>query len=121
MDELTTTGISYVSELKDGEINNFEINPEDLGLEKISISEIKGGDVRFNSKALRDLLNNTGNKAYKDIVLLNSSAALLIAGKAEDLKQGIEIAREAIESSKAMQTLKSLIEVSNSVITVEEN
>ena len=89
MDELTVTGTTSVVELKDGEIRNFEINPEDAGVGRHPIADIKGGDATHNAKALKGVLDGDKN-AYRDIVLMNAGAGLYIAGLADGLKQGRE-------------------------------
>jgi anthranilate phosphoribosyltransferase len=112
MDELTITGTSTVAELKSGTIRCFEITPEDAGLQRATLEDIKGADAIYNAEKLRGLLN--GEKgAYRDIVLLNSAAALMVMDKAPDLKQGAVIAAAAIDSGKARAALESLIEITN--------
>jgi anthranilate phosphoribosyltransferase len=112
LDELTTTTKSYVSELKDGKVKNYTIDPQELGLNLATKEQLKGGDAEENAKALRAVLSGeTG--AYRDIVLLNAAAALLVGGKVDDLKSGIKMAEEAIDSGKAKETLAKLVEVTN--------
>jgi anthranilate phosphoribosyltransferase len=112
LDELTITGKSYVSEFKDGAVRNFEISPEDAGLPLHDMSELKGGDAEYNAAALRAILNGEEN-AYLDIVLLNSAAALIVAGKTDNLKEGVRIAKAAIHDGKAAKTLEKWIKMSN--------
>ena len=119
-DELTTTGPSYVVELKDGTINEFEIAPEDAGIEPCKLSDLKGGAPEENAAALRALLAGTPG-AYRDIVLYNSAASLLIADKARDLDHGIDLATEAIDSGAAAAKLASLVEISNRELLAEES
>lgn len=107
LDELTVTGPSQVAELKDSRVSTFEITPQDAGLPIHGAAALKGGDPKDNAKALSDLLNGTSG-AYRDIVLLNASAALLIADKVSDLKAGAALAAEAIDSGKAQKTLEAL-------------
>jgi anthranilate phosphoribosyltransferase len=110
MDELSTTGTSFVAELKDGAVRTFEITPEELGLERASLDDLIGGDTVENAKALHALLNGqTG--AYRDIVLLNAAAGLVVTGKANDLKSGLALAAEAIDSAKAKHSLQKLVEI----------
>lgn len=112
MDELTITGPSYVAELENGEINMFEITPEEAGLERAETGSLKGGSPHRNAHELSLLL--AGKKsAYRDVVLLNAAAALIIAGKARDIKEGINIAASAIDSDKAKQALADLVRISN--------
>lgn len=111
-DELTTTGPSYVVELKDGKIEEFEIAPEDVGIERCSLEDLKGGEPEENAAALRAVL--TGQTGpYRDIVLYNAAAALLIAEQARDMDDGVEQAAEAIDSGAAAAKLESLIAISN--------
>lgn len=113
LDELTTTGPSHVSELKDGVIKTFTISPEDAGLPPASAADLKGGDPDYNAAALRALLDGERN-AYRDIVLLNAAASLMVADKVETLKDGATMAADAIDSGAARQRLETLVSVSNS-------
>ncbi len=110
LDELTTTGASTVSELKDGKVTTFEITPEDAGLKRVDPQELKGGDPATNAKAITEMLNGAPG-AYRDIVLLNAGAALVVAGKAADIKAGIATAAEVIDSGAALTTLERLIAI----------
>ena len=109
-DELTTTGISYVSELKDGQVTNFELSPEDAGLPTAKLEDLKGGDAEYNAAAMRVVFDGEKN-AYRDIVLYNAAAALIIADQAADLKAGVEMAADAIDSGKATATLNGMIAI----------
>jgi len=113
LDELTTTGTSHVSELKDGVIKTFTISPEDAGLPQASAADLKGGDPDYNAAALRALLDGERN-AYRDIVLLNAAASLTVADKVETLKDGATMAADAIDSGAARHRLERLVSVSNS-------
>lgn len=106
-DELSIAGPSWVAQLKDGQITEFEISPEDAGLPVHPFDEIIGGDPTHNAQAARALLAGQPG-AYRDAVLLNSAAALLIAGRAADLPQGVEIARDSIDSGAALAKLQAL-------------
>lgn len=113
MDELTTTGESWVAELReDGTIHEFSINPQDLGFAPATLKDLAGRDPAFNAVRLRELLHGQQG-AYRDIVLLNSAAVLLVAGKAADLQQGIALAAEAIDSRKARETLATLVSITS--------
>ncbi len=112
LDELTTTGPSYVAALENGAVRSFEVNPADAGLELAQPVDLLGGDSEANANALCDLL--AGHKtAYRDIVLLNAAAALVVAGKVMDLKAGVALASEAIDSGKAAMVLQRLVALSN--------
>lgn len=112
LDEMTTAGTTQVAALDNGEITTFQVTPEDAGLPRAQFADLKGGTGEENAKALRAVLSGEKN-AYRDIALLNAGAALLIAGRAKDLKSGIALAAESIDSGKALQALEKLIEVSN--------
>ncbi|OSQ31039.1 anthranilate phosphoribosyltransferase [Thalassospira sp. MCCC 1A03138] len=112
LDEISTTGPTFVAEVKNGTVTTFEINPEDYGLEIVTLDALKGGDAQTNAQAILDLL--AGKKsAYRDIVLLNAAAALVVTDIATDLADGIEKARAAIDSGKAAETLQALVRISN--------
>ena len=112
LDEITITGDTHVAEFKDGKINEFTVSPEDAGLKRATMKEIEGGDAEYNAAAIWDILGGEKN-AYRDIVLLNTSAALIVSGNATDLKDGVRIATQAIDSGKAKETLENWIEMSN--------
>lgn len=114
LDEITTTGESTVAELKDGQVNVFTLTPEDAGLKRATPDELKGGDVATNAAALRTLLFGRGG-AYRDIVTLNAGAALVVAGKATDLKTGVEMALDGIMSGRAKKALDTLVAITNEV------
>jgi anthranilate phosphoribosyltransferase len=112
MDELTTTGLTTVAELRDGKVTVFELSPEDAGLKRTTIDRLKGGDAAYNADALRGLLRGDEGP-YRDIVLLNAGAALLVAGKAQSIKQGVMLAASAIDDGRAAAALDRLVAVTN--------
>ncbi|CCQ73961.1 anthranilate phosphoribosyltransferase [Magnetospira sp. QH-2] len=112
LDELTTTGPSFVAELKDGAVAEFEVSPADAGLPMAAPEDLKGADPETNAKALRDVLGGTEG-AYRDVVLLNAAASLVVADKAGDLKQGVAQAADSIESGKALAALDKLVALTN--------
>ncbi|MEM5585072.1 anthranilate phosphoribosyltransferase [Roseibium sp. AS2] len=112
MDEITTTGPTFVSELRDGELRSFEISPQDVGLPIANPADLKGGLPAENARALREVLAGTRN-AYRDIVLFNAAASLLVADKVSDLKTGVEQAAQSIDSGSAADTLEKLVAASN--------
>ncbi len=112
LDEITTTGTTYVSELKGGAVTSFEVTPEDAGLSRADPDDLKGGDAETNAKAVTAMLAGEAGP-YRDIVVLNAAAALVIAGKADDLKAGAGQAAEAIDSGRAKETLARLVAISN--------
>ena len=112
LDEISTTGPTSVTEVIDGKISEFEMSPEDYGIDKAAMDDLRGGHPEENAKALSGLLRGeTG--PYRDIVLLNSGAALMIAGIAKDISDGIIKAQNAIDSGNAGAALKKLIEISS--------
>lgn len=112
LDEITTTGPTYVSEMDGGKLRHFEISPEDAGLPRAKLEDLKGDEPTANAVALRAVLNGTPG-AFRDIVLFNAAAALLIAGKAKDLRDGVAQAAQSIDSGKARAALARLIEITH--------
>lgn len=114
-DELTITGISWVSALEeDGTIRDVELHPEDAGLPLHPFEAIIGGSPEDNAQAFRALLNGD-HSAYRDAVLLNSAAALVVANAANSLKEGVEMARESIDSGAAKTKLDALAKITSAV------
>jgi anthranilate phosphoribosyltransferase len=111
-DEITTTGETQVAELKGGEVRSFTLTPEAAGLGRHSKEDLRGGDSETNAAALRNVLSGAAG-AYRDTVLMNAGAGLVVAGAVAELADGIAKAREAIDSGRAMQVLDRLVEVSN--------
>ncbi len=112
LDELTTTGTTLVAELKDGKVASFEVTPEDAGLPRATLDDIKGGDPAANAAQLTLLLDGRRGP-LRDIVLLNSAAALIVAGRARDLRRGVDQAAEAIDEGKARRVLEKLVAITN--------
>ena len=106
-DELTITGTSWVSAVENGAVTDFEIHPDDAGLPTYDFADITGGTPEYNGAALRAVLNGeTG--AYRDAVLLNAAAALLIAGKVSTLRDGVPMAAEALDTGRALEKITAL-------------
>ncbi len=112
LDEITPTGTTWVAELKDGKVTTFEIQPEDAGVKRRTLAELKGGDAEYNARALRAVLGGEKN-AFRDAATMTAGAALLVAGKASDLKDGTAKAEAAIDTGAAEKVLAKLVEVSN--------
>ncbi|MGH6934555.1 MAG: anthranilate phosphoribosyltransferase, partial [Dongiaceae bacterium] len=112
LDELTTTGPSFVAELKDGKVSTFEVTPEQAGIPRATAADLKGGDPATNALALNAVLDGHAGP-YRDIVLYNSAAALLIANKASDLRSGVALAADAIDSGRARAALQRLVAITN--------
>lgn len=110
-DEITITGTTQVAELDKGSIKTFEINPSDFGFDTASESDIAGGDANENAKALREVLDGKPS-AYRNMVIMNTAASMVVADKAKNLQDGAAQAKQAIDSGAAMSTLEKLIEVS---------
>ena len=112
LDEITTAGTTAVAELKDGRVRSFEISPEDAGLKTAKPEALRGGDAEHNAKALLAVLQGKPG-AFRDVSVLNAAAALIVAGKAQDLKDGAALAAKSIDSGEAEGRLDRLIAVSN--------
>lgn len=113
MDELTTTGGSYVAELKNGVVSTFTVTPADVGLAEAKPEDLVGGDAEQNAAAIRSVLAGEPGP-FRDVVILNSAAALVVAGQAANIKQGAELATKAIDQGAAKTALDKLVETSNS-------
>ncbi|MBN9236257.1 MULTISPECIES: anthranilate phosphoribosyltransferase [Phyllobacteriaceae] len=111
-DEITTTGETEVAELVGGAIRSFKLTPEMVGLKRHSKQDLRGGDAAYNAEALRRMLAGAPG-AYRDTVLMNAGAGLVVAGKAATLEDGIAQAVAAIDSGKAKAVLDRLVKVSN--------
>ncbi len=112
MDEVTTTGITHLAKLEEGEVSVGAIDPRDHGMELADERELVGGDAEHNAKALRAVLAGEPSP-YADIVALNAAAALCVAGAVTTLDKGIVKAREVLASGEATKTLDTLVRVSN--------
>ena len=112
LDEISLSAPTKVCEIKDGWYKTKVITPEEFGFERCSKDDLKGGTPKENAEITRAILN--GEKSHKrNAVLLNAGAALYIAGKANDMKDGVKLAAELIDSGKAKATLEKLISLSN--------
>jgi anthranilate phosphoribosyltransferase len=114
LDEITTSGPTSVAALENGKIRLFEVTPEDAGLVRSKPDALKGGDADHNAKALLDVLRGKAG-AFRDVSILNAAAALIVAGKAKDLKSGAALAAKSIDSGEAEGSLDRLITISNAV------
>ncbi len=115
LDELSISDVTHVAVLEHGRIMLKDVSPEDAGLPRWPLAEVKGGDALQNAAALTRLLDGERG-AYRDIVLLNAAAALIVADKAEDLRAGADMAAKAIDSGGAKAVLKTLIAVSHGAL-----
>jgi len=114
LDEITTAGPTSVAALQNGVIRTFDITPEDAGLKRSKPDDLRGGDAEHNAKALLDVLKGKQGP-FREVSVINAAAALIVAGKAKDLKQGATLATKSIDSGEAEGRLDRLIAVSNAV------
>jgi anthranilate phosphoribosyltransferase len=112
IDELTTAGVSTVAEFKDGRVTSFEVAPEDAGLARVPRDALRGGEPAHNAAQMRELLGGATGP-LRDIVLLNSAAALVVAGRAADLREGVRMAAEALDGGAAKRALDRLVAETN--------
>ncbi|MDX1709986.1 MAG: anthranilate phosphoribosyltransferase [Rhodovibrionaceae bacterium] len=112
LDELSTTGPSMVAEVRHGQVHRFEVSPADAGLPKSSLEDLKGGDAERNAHVMRAMLDGE-HGPFRDIVVLASAAALVVADKADNLKAGAAMAAEAIDGGGARDVLEKLIAITN--------
>lgn len=115
LDEVTTTGPTKVAEVRDGSVRQWEITPEMADIQRVSLDALKGGDAQHNAQVIRDMLDGQPGP-YRDIVVLNAAAALMVAGKADDIASGAAIARAAIDHGAARTALERLVAVTNTVV-----
>jgi anthranilate phosphoribosyltransferase len=108
LDEITISGESKISEVRQGEVRTYYVAPEDFGIARAPIQAIQGGDAQQNADIIREILADGGG-TRKDVVLLNAAAGLVVGGKAVSLREGIQLARESIRSGKALSCLERLV------------
>jgi anthranilate phosphoribosyltransferase len=112
LDEITTSGATAVASLENGKVTTFEIKPEDLGLKVARPEELRGADADTNAAALTEVLKGKKN-AFRDVALLNAAAAIMVAGKAKDLTEGLAVASKSLDSGEAEGRLDRLVKISN--------
>ncbi len=112
LDEITITGKTKISELKDGKIKSYYITPEKFGIKRSSLDDIKGGDAKENAEIVISVLKGE-RSPRRDVVLLNAAASLVSGFKAKGIKDGIKLSAESIDSGRAMEKLLKLIELTN--------
>lgn len=113
MDEISISDITYASRLRDEKVEEFIIDPQEWGIKKVPLEAIIGGDGSENAQILHNIFDGRSSDAQRDIVLINTAAALMVDDLARDMQDGLEMAREAIKSKKAKEKLKQIIEISN--------
>jgi len=112
LDEITITGPTRVAEVLEGKVRTFEIDPEEFGIARASLETIAGGDAAENARMIREILS--GKKSpRRDVVQLNAAAALVVAGKTEQMSEGMKAAGESIDSGAALGKLEALIRFTN--------
>jgi len=114
LDEITITGATRIGEVREGQVHTYEVRPEEFGLKRATLDDISGGDAEANAQFIREILQGE-NSARRDVVLLNSAAALVAAGKADHLRDAMPLAVEAIDSGAAAGKLGALIAFSTRV------
>jgi len=112
LDEITTTGKTFITELNDQEIYSYELNPEDYNIKISSQADLIGGLPNDNAEKIIKLLDGEEGP-FRDIVIINAAAAIYISGEAINIEEGIELANQSLNSGKAKTSLKKLIKVSN--------
>jgi anthranilate phosphoribosyltransferase len=111
LDEITTSGPTYVAALDNGAVRTFEITPDEVGVERVSPDVLRGGDAQHNAEALRDVLQ--GKKGpFRDVALMNAAAGLIVAGRAKTMRDGMALAAKAVDSGEAEGRLDRLVAVS---------
>lgn len=113
MDEISVSDVTHYAKIEEGSISHGVLDPEEYGITLSSFEAIKGGDAKCNASITMDIINGLEKGAKRDIVLLNSAAALVANEDARDIKEGLEMAAEAIDSKQCARHLKKIIEVSN--------
>lgn len=112
LDEITITGPTRIAEVREGSVKTYEVTPEEFGLRRTTLDDISGGDATDNAALIREILE--GKKSpRRDVVLLNSSAALVAAGKADHLRDALPLAEKSIDSGAAARKLEALVRFTN--------
>ena len=111
-DEIVPSGITWISELRNGVISNFEVTPESVGVKRSDPSDLKGGDAAHNAEAVRSVLKGEPS-AFRDAAAKTAGAALLMTGKAKSLRDSVVAAQAAIDSGAALKAMETLVKVSN--------
>lgn len=112
LDEMTTTGTNLISEIRDGKITSYSLDPEEVGLKKAELDDIIGGTPEENAQITKDILDGVKG-AKRNIVVLNAGMSLYLAGKAETVKEGVKLAEETIDSGKAKAKFDKFVIVTN--------
>lgn len=113
MDEITLTGATTISEIKDNTVNTYTVTPEQFGFETVELKELQGGDGKVNAQITKDILSGKEKGAKRNIVLLNAGATLYAGGMCSSIEEGIKLAEKTIDSGKASSIIDALVEASN--------
>jgi len=111
LDEITITGRTRIAEVREGQVRSYEVTPEEFGLQRATLEDISGGDAARNATLIREVLSGK-KSARRDVVVLNAAAALVAAGRADHLREGVPLAAKAIDSGAALAKLQALIDFS---------
>ncbi|MBI4482386.1 MAG: anthranilate phosphoribosyltransferase [Acidobacteria bacterium] len=111
LDEISISDVTRISEVREDRVMTFYLSPEDLGLELMENEQLKGGDAEHNARILRGVLDGSIRDGPREVVLLNAGAGLFVAGMAPNLRAGVDLARDAIDSGKALKKLEGLKEL----------
>ena len=112
LDEITTSGPSFIAELAGGKVKTFEVTPEDAGLKRSNPEQLRGGEAAMNAAALRAVLEGMPGP-YRDVALMNAGATLVVAGKAKNIREGVALGAKTLDNGAANTRLEKLITVSN--------
>jgi anthranilate phosphoribosyltransferase len=115
MDEISISDITYAARLYEGKIETYEIDPQMYGIKKAPFEAILGGDKIRNAAIFRDVLSNRSTDAQRDMVLINAAYALIADGYARDVQEALEIARDGLNSGRALQKLEQIIHTSSTL------
>lgn len=113
MDEITLTGATTISEIKDNTVNTYTVTPEQFGFETVELKELQGGDGKVNAQITKDILSGKEKGAKRNIVLLNAGATLYAGGMCSSIEEGIKLAEKTIDSGKTASIIDALVEASN--------
>jgi anthranilate phosphoribosyltransferase len=108
MDDISISGATTIAELIDGKVNSAVLDVSWLGVPRASVSDLQGGDASENAETIEEILSGKIRGAKRDMTVVNAAGGLVVAGRAKDLKEGIELAREEIDSGRALEKLRAL-------------
>jgi anthranilate phosphoribosyltransferase len=114
LDEISLIGETKVAEIKNGEIHNYTLTPEQLGLKRCTFDEIRGGSPQYNAQVISDIFSGKERGPKRDMLLLNTAATFVVADRAANMKEGLAMARETLDSGSALVKLKEIVTKSNS-------